>query len=406
MTSRPRFGAALLALGAVVVPLGAAAQQALVYDDIAETRAALAEARKQSNAARARAEKLEATAASANQAAKDTAREAAALAARIQQAEAEIAAHEARIALIRREQKLMGARLAEKRQPVVRLTAALQRLSRRPPVLALLRPGSVRETVYMRALLASMLPQIERRTAALRGEIARSKALQARAETAAREMRVSETQLKTRRQSLVAIETRQRLASRQVTGVADREVERALALAEQARDLGELAQVLGKAGAMREQLARLPGPVLRPVRPEEARVADASPAATQASGMASYLLPVTGRLITGFGEARPGQPLSRGIALAARAGAQAVSPAPGRVAFAGPYRGFGSIVIIEHPGGWTSLVTGLAQLDTRVGETLAAGSPLGITGGGRPVVTVELRQDGTPVNPLEYVRGL
>jgi septal ring factor EnvC (AmiA/AmiB activator) len=73
------------------------------------------------------------------------------------------------------------------------------------------------------------------------------------------------------------------------------------------------------------------------------------------------------------------------------------------VAFAGAYRGYGQIVIIEHPGGWTSLVTGLAQLDARVGDTLVAGSPLGTAGPGAPVVTLELRQNGKPVNPLEFV---
>jgi septal ring factor EnvC (AmiA/AmiB activator) len=76
------------------------------------------------------------------------------------------------------------------------------------------------------------------------------------------------------------------------------------------------------------------------------------------------------------------------------------------VVFAGPYRGYGSIVIIEHSGGWTSLITGLAQLDARVGDRLLSGSPLGITGGGRPVITLELRRNGEPVNPLEYIKPL
>ena len=81
-----------------------------------------------------------------------------------------------------------------------------------------------------------------------------------------------------------------------------------------------------------------------------------------------------------------------------------MAPAAGRVAFAGPYRGFGQIVIIEHAGGWTSLVTGLAQLDARVGDQLVAGAPLGITGPGRPVLGVGLRHAGAPVNPIDQLR--
>ena len=88
-----------------------------------------------------------------------------------------------------------------------------------------------------------------------------------------------------------------------------------------------------------------------------------------------------------------------------RGGAQVVAPAAGRVAFAGKWRSYGQIVIVEHAGGWTSLVTGMAQLDTRVGATLVAGSPLGLAGVGQPLVTLELRQGGVPVNPLDFVRS-
>lgn len=385
---------------------GVSAQQATVYDDIGETRRALDQARAEGQAARSRAEQLEADAARVSEAAERTARESAALAARIQQAEAEIAGQEASIALIARERADLRARLAERQQPLIRLTAALQRLSRRPPVLALLRPGSVRDTMYMRALLETMLPEVEQRTAALRSEIERGKALEQRARSAAGQLRQSETALNTRRQSLLALETRQRLESRQATGVADREAERALALAEQARDLGTLVDDLGRAGALRAELARLPGAILRPARPEDAQVLateGAVDAAAAPAALRGYLLPVAGRLVAGFGAEAPGQPRSRGVILAARGGAQVIAPAPGRVAFAGPYRGFGQIVIIDHAGGWTSLVTGMAQLDTRVGDSLLAGSPLGTAGPGQSQVSVELRRDGEPVNPLEYL---
>ncbi len=375
------------------------------FDDADQTRAAMGEAQAEGARARARAEVLEAGATRATEAVARTAQEAAAVAARIQQAEAEITANEARIRLIDRQRISLRSRLAERQRPVIQLTAALQRLSRRPAVLSLLRPGSVQDTMHMRALLETMLPEVERRTAALRSEIARGRSLQQQARTAATALRASEQALVVRRTSLAALETRQRLASREANGVADREAERALALAEQALDLGGLIRELDAAAGVRTSLARLPGPIMRPARPEKFRGAAEVAAPEAASGLGRYLLPMAGRLLAGFGDTRPGQPRSRGIAIAARGGAQAVAPAAGRVAFSGPYRGYGNIVIIEHPGGWTTLITGLAQLDARIGQQLLAGSPLGIAGPGSPVVGLELRRGGEPVNPLEAIRS-
>ena len=384
----------------------ALAQPAMVYDSPVDIQQALAEAQSEGDAARKRAESLEAAASQATEAADRTARQVAGAAARIQQAEAAIAGDQARIGLVEQQSVALRARLAEKRRPLVRLTASLQRLARRPAVLSMLRPGSLRDAVYLRAILASMLPEVERRTASLRAELARSHALQAQASLAVQKLRAGQVEWRQRRQALAALETRQRLALRTVSGVADREAERALAMAERARDLDSLAVDLGKAGALRAELAALPGPVLRPAQPQAAQVEPQGSESAPAVGLPSYGLPATGRLVVGFGDTPQGQPRSRGIALAVRQGAQAVAPAPGRVAFAGPYRGYGSIVIIEHSGGWTSLVTGLAQLDARVGDWLVAGSPLGITGAGQPVITLELRRDGVPVNPMDYIRRL
>ncbi|WP_088310401.1 murein hydrolase activator EnvC family protein [Novosphingobium sp. B 225] len=397
----------LLPLAALAALGGAVARGQLTFDTVEDTQKALAEAQAQGEAARLRAESLEANAASASAQADKTAQESAAVAARIQQGEAAIAANEARIVLIERQRTGLRARLAERQRPVVQLTAALQRLSRRPPVLSLLRPGSLREAVYLRAVLETMLPEVQRRTAGLRAEIERGRALQAQARQASDALRASERDLAARRQSLAALESQQRLASREASGVADRESERALALAEQARDLTGLIGDLAKAGALRSQLAALPGPVLRPAQPQSAQTAaDAPlPAATTAPPPPGYMLPLAGRLVAGFGDSQPGRPASRGITLAVRGGAQAVAPAAGRVVFAGPYQGYGLIVILEHPGGWTSLITGLAELNTRVGQQLVTAAPLGTAGQGRPVITLELRQSGQPVNPLEFVRG-
>ncbi|MEP7221238.1 MAG: peptidoglycan DD-metalloendopeptidase family protein [Novosphingobium sp.] len=391
------------AAGAVV---GVSAQVPAGMNDLAEARAALVQARREGEAARARAEQLERDAAAAGQAADRTAREAAAAAARIQQAEAQIAARGADIRLIDHQRTALRARLAQRQLPVMRLTAALQRLSRRPLIVSLLRPGSLADAVHLRAMLETMLPEVQRRTAALRVEIQRGKALRQQALAAVDALRREQAELGRRRQELAGMETQQRLALRTASGTADREAERALSLAEQARDLDALTDDLGKAGAMRDRLARLPGPVMRPAQPGEARVnsADFAAAIPAVSAPPRFLLPVQGRLIAGFGAAQNGGPASRGVSLAASPGAQAIAPAAGRVAFAGPYRGYGMIVIIDHGGGWTSLVTGLGQADARVGDQLVAGSPLGTAGPGRPVVTLELRRDGVPVNPLDFAK--
>lgn len=397
--------AVLMALGAIGVAATAQQQELATYDNAGDARAALAEARREGAAARARAEALEAEAAKAGQQADRTAREAAAAAARIQEAQAAIAAREADIRLIDQSREELRARLAQRQLPVVRLTGALQRLSRRPLTLSLLRPGSLQDTVHMRAMLDTMLPEVQRRTAALRGEIDKGKALRDQALAAVQTLKTEQAELGRRRQSLAMLETRQRLDLRQTSGTADREAERALALAEAARDLDGLTDQLGEAGELREELAKLAGPVIRPANPQAAQVAviDPSPSAS-ATAAPAFQMPVQGRLIAGFGASAPGVARSQGIALAARAGAQAVAPAPGRVAFAGPYRGYGSIIIIDHGNGWTSLVTGLAQVDTVVGRNVVAGSPLGLAGPGRPVVSLELRRDGKPVNPLDFAR--
>ena len=387
----------LLVLATALFAAAALAQGAPVYDDAADVRSELSSALAEREAAEQRAERFAQEAAGAQDAATRTAREAAALAAQVQQAEAGIAAARARIAIFDANQAALRERIGREQQPVVRLTAALQQFSRRPLALAVLRPGSVKDVVYLRAMMHDALPQVQQRTAGLRARVAESRRLRAAALAAAQQLEAEERALATRRRELAEVESRQRLAARAATGSADREAERALALAEQARDLTALMGDLGKAAALRSELAALPGPILRPARPGETRtLAEPVPLPTAtARALGTYLLPVAGRLETGFGGN------SRGITLVARPGAQAVAPGAGRIAFAAPYRGFGNIVIIEHPGGWTSLVTGLAQLDARVGQQVLAGSPLGLTGPGRPLIGLELRRGGEPVNPLE-----
>jgi septal ring factor EnvC (AmiA/AmiB activator) len=74
-----------------------------------------------------------------------------------------------------------------------------------------------------------------------------------------------------------------------------------------------------------------------------------------------------------------------------------VAPDPGRIAYAGPFRTYGDIVVIDHGHGWLSAITNLGALAVKAGDEVRRGDPLGRTGPGSSRVSVELRHDGEPV---------
>ncbi|MBO9504231.1 peptidoglycan DD-metalloendopeptidase family protein [Qipengyuania flava] len=400
-----RRHAAIAALAAAaVLCLPAIAQAPVQIETTEDARAALDAARQQQRNARARGEKLERQAAASREAAAKARAETAALAARVQQAEAGVAAAEAALALANRERRKLDRRLAQRRTPLVQLTGALQSMSRRPLALSALQSGSLRDLVYTRALLDSTIPVVRQRTAALRRELDRARELESEARAALVQRRDSEAVLLQRRRQLVARAAQERLKAQQAAGGADREAQRALVLAEQALDLDQLVGQLEAAGSLRQQLAALPGPLMRPADPTAARPsAVPEPLPSETAPPSRYQLPVEGEIATGFGEIGPSGQRQAGIALLARERGQVIAPAHGRIVFAGPYRGYGRIVIVEHDNGWTSLVTGMGALDVAVGQTISAGSPIGRAPAAGGAIALELRQDGNPVNPLDYL---
>ncbi|OHC99878.1 MAG: metalloendopeptidase [Sphingopyxis sp. RIFCSPHIGHO2_01_FULL_65_24] len=332
-------------------------------------RRQLISAKEQSAAALARSAALEVQAAAATDAADRLKKRSAALAARIQSAEADISAGEARVALVGRRLAEQQARLAEQQQPLLELTASLQQLSRQPPVTVLAQPGSLTDMVHARAVLDAVMPVIERRTAGVRRELAGLRATRQQQSVAIAALAASKKQLATRRDELTRLENEGRLRSRDLMSSARLEADRALGLGEKARDIVDLMDTLEVDSGVRAELAQ-----------------------------GAYRLPVVGRIVAGLGEVDDSGVRSRGITIVARPGGQVVAPAPGRVSFAGDYRGYGKIVIIDHGGGWTSLLTGMIGLSASVGDTLDAGAPIGRAGAHDAHITVELRRAGRPVD--------
>ena len=245
--------------------------------------------------------------------------------------------------------------------------------------LTLAQPGSIADAVHLRAVIAAVQPQIDARTATLRDEIAQARSLERRTTLVAEQRRHLRSDLVSRRRELAAISEAERIKARRASGAADREAERAFAIAESTRDLSSLLRRLSRDAPAVES-------------------APEPPSASGALALESFRLPVAG-----IRAPNPGAP-ERGIALLPRPGSVVVAPARGRIAFAGPFRGYGAIVIVEHPGGWTSLLTGLGSVQVSVGQNVIAGSPVGLAPGREPRIGLELRRNGERMNPLDQIR--
>lgn len=375
-------------IGALAAVAGLAALQPLVA---ADERSRLAAAKAQSVAAQARADKLEAAAAAERDEARRAQAQEAAVAARIQRAEADIAAAQARIALIRAQLDDQRTTLAGQQQPIARLLAALQSLARRPVVVSLVQPGSVSDLVHTRAVLATVSPVVRARTVTLRGQLERTRRLEEGQRLAVKNLADSRAALEVQRLALARLEADHRLKSRALGRNALFESDRAIALGERARDLVDQMSQASDSASTRADLEGLPAPLPRPLKPGEA--APPADAASWSPVAPPYKLPVAGKVVTGLGELSDAGVRSRGLTIEAAASAQVVAPAAGRVRYARRFRGYGVVVILDHGGGWTSLIAHLADTGLRVGDSVAQGAPIGHAAAGDAArVTVELRR--------------
>ncbi len=115
--------------------------------------------------------------------------------------------------------------------------------------------------------------------------------------------------------------------------------------------------------------------------------------------------PARGEVAVKFGQNdNLGNP-SKGISIETRAGAQVIAPYDGQVVFAGPFRGYGLLLIIEHGEGYHTLLAGMSRIDGTVGQHLVSGEPVGVMGSSdnKPLLYFELRRNGQPVNPLPWL---
>lgn len=368
----------------LAVPLLLAAS-APVQQEAETVDQALKRARAEARAADTRVEQLE-------QAASRARGEASRLRAQQAAAAEAISAAESRISAANAERRIIAAKLATRRQhlqdqqrPVASLLAGLAMMARRPPLLALTSDSSMEEFVRVRLLLDASLPVIRKRTAALSAELVEGQRLE-RAALASRQASArSRDELAARRREFVQLETHALQSAALSGSAAVGAGDVALARGEDIAKLSGEVQRSRSAAQIAAEIARL-GPA--PERP-------AAPEGAMPRPPLHYRLPAGARVLEGLGEVNSSGVKSRGLTLATARGAPIVVPAAGIIRFAGPFRNYDGIVIIDHGGGWMSLIVNIRS-SLQVGDKVAAGDPLGRALG---PLGVELSHNGQHASP-------
>jgi septal ring factor EnvC (AmiA/AmiB activator) len=136
-----------------------------------------------------------------------------------------------------------------------------------------------------------------------------------------------------------------------------------------------------------------------------------SPAIAFASAKGLLALPVNGVKIREFGGSDGAGGVGKGISLATRPGAQVTTPCDGWVVYAGPFRSYGQLLILNAGGGYHVLIAGMERISVNIGQFVLTGEPVATMGttsqvasilaanASQPVLYIEFRKDGTPIDP-------
>jgi murein hydrolase activator len=305
------------------------------------------------------------------------------LSAEIAAAEAQIEAANARIAIIARRQHTQRSRLGQESEPVLRLNAALQQMTSRPTALMMAQPGQRADYIHLRAVMATVQPEIIRRTGALRQQIATQNELRAQELVALKSLGDARIRLQSRRSALARLEGDARGKAGDLSADAAIEFEQAIAQGERARDIVGSIDTQRLSAEKAAELAALDGPLLQ-----------ATGSLRQTARGTAYILPAKGKVVSGFHELNLTGYRERGIRMAVEAATPVVAPAAGKISFAGRYRSYGQIIIIEHGSGWNTLITNLDFVRVAKGQSVGQGAVLGTSGDDPAEIGVELRKNG------------
>ncbi len=314
--------------------------------------------------------------------------------------------------------------LAGRRAVIAEVLASLQRMGRKPPPALLSAPEDMLTAIRTSMLLGSVLPQMRAETEALASDLADlmrlRQSIAAERETLSRGV----AKLRAERERLGALVEARQAALVAAEKALDTERERAAELAKQATSLKDLiarietenaaaqrgAEAARKADALRQRAAES-APSTNSIAPfkDPARLA---PAAAFADTKGLLPFPVNGLIQRGYGSRDAYGGMEKGLLIATRSEAIVTTPCDGWVSFAGPYRSYGQLLIVNAGQGYYIVLAGMYKINVNIGQFVVAGEPVAVMGDGsvktaaaiavgavEPVLYVEFRKDGVAIDP-------
>ena len=341
--------------------------------------------------------------------------------AKVQNAERGVVASDKRLADLNATADGLVQSLEKRRQAIAEVLAALQRMGAHPPPAILVKPNDMAEAVRAASLLGAAIPGLKAETEALKRDIEQlgktREAISQERDALARTGAVLGLE-KTRLAALVDARQASLASAEQALGA---QQQRAVELAKQATSLKDLIARIDADEARRvaaENAAR--ATAAQAAHEIEAKARDAmsqppqrlKPEVAFAEIKGRVPLPVAGTVLRAFGSPDGLGGVEHGLSVATLPGAVVSAPADGSVLFSGPYRSYGQLLIVNAGGGYYMLLAGMDHIDVRSGEFVLAGEPVGAMGDGsmrmaaaaavgaaQPVLYIELRKDGTAIDP-------
>jgi len=353
---------------------------------------------------------------------------------RVQASEAKLSETEAKLAELTEQVTVIQNSITERKEAIVKMLSAMQRIGRTPPPALVTRRDDALAVVRSAMLLADIFPELKYQADNLSHELEGLVTV----ENGIRDQRDKE---KSEAERLASEQgSLDRLLEEKRRDTAQGEAELAdirRSTADQAQavtDLNELidrldaqiarveiAQYDAEVAAERALLAREQQQALATPTNESVveikpgtKVAFASPdrlkpALPFEAAKGTLRLPAQGRQVKRFGDADPTGSTLKGISLQTRGEARITAPADGWVVYAGEFRSYGQLLIINTGGGYHILLAGMSRIDVSLGQFVLAGEPIAVMGNAaapsqgddssRPVLYVEFRKDGRPVDP-------